>query len=134
MSTLPVTNTLTSAFVPIAWAGAVIAIICAIALLIALASGAAGLTAGAVGAWFVGALMSVMSSFASEWTPLLLSGGALAAALVIGGMVRMLTLPRPVAARAVVDSPAPLPVQPAMSQAVAVRTQPVKTARSPVAA
>ena len=139
MSTLPVTNTLTALFVPIGWAGAVFAIACALVALVALARGAAGLTAGAVGVWFIGGLLSVASSFASEWMPLVIAVGALAAALVVGGMIRMLTLPRPMVAGAVAQRSA------ADVTASASKTQPVvtstaslktssKTSHSPVAA
>lgn len=154
MSTLPVANTLASIFMPIGWAGAIFAIICAIVVLIALASGAAGLTGGAIGVWFIGALLSVLSSFAGEWMPVMLSGAALAAALIIGGMVRMLALPllatrRIAAARPVVESAVGAVAPAASSQAItaptgaahgpaprtqSVRTQPVGSSGSPVTA
>ncbi|MEJ1089187.1 hypothetical protein WDU99_12770 [Microbacterium sp. Mu-80] len=120
------TNTLTSFFVPIGWAGAVFAIVCALVALIALARGAAGLTGGAVGVWFVGGLLSLTSSFAGEWTPVLLASGALAAALVVGGMIRMLTLP---AARSAAAVAVPVETGPVVQVVppITVRTTPVKT-------
>ncbi|WP_423494413.1 hypothetical protein IM711_01205 [Microbacterium esteraromaticum] len=128
MSTLPVANTLTSVLVPIGWAGAVFAILCAIVVLYAVARGAAGLTGGAIGVWFVGALLSVASSFASQWTPMIIAGGALAAALVVGGMVRMLTLPRPVTAKPAASVvPTAASAQVAKSQTVTIKTQSIKT-------
>lgn len=136
MSTLPVMNTLTSLFVPIGWAGAVFAIVCALIALVALARGAAGLTGGAVGVWFVGGLLSLTSSFAGQWVPVLLASGALAAALVVGGMIRMLTLPAAHSAATVAvpveTGPVVQAVPPISVRTATVKTQPVKT--SPVAA
>lgn len=92
MSTLSMTKALMSVFVPLGIAGAVIALICALVIVFALARGAAGLAGGATGLWIVGALLSMAASFASLWTPLFVSLGALGAALVVGAMLRLLTV------------------------------------------
>lgn len=90
MSTLAMTHTLAAIFVPIGIAGAVLAVICALIVTFALARRAAGLAGGAAGVWIVGALLSWASSFADLWLPLLVSLGALGAALVVGGLLRVL--------------------------------------------
>lgn len=88
MTTMRVASELAAVLVPIGYAGAALAAICAIVAAIAIIRGAGGLTGGAVGVWIVCALMSVVASFAQVWTPLILSGAALVAMLVIGGVVR----------------------------------------------
>nr|WP_157797324.1 hypothetical protein [Microbacterium barkeri] len=88
MTTMRVASELAAVLVPIGYAGAALAAICAIVAAIAIIRGAGGLTGGAVGVWIVCALMSVIASFAQVWTPLILSGAALVAMLVIGGVVR----------------------------------------------
>ena len=90
MSTLAVTNTLVSVFVPVGIAGAVIALTCALIAAFAMARGSAGLCAGAVGVWIVGVMLSLSASFASVWMPVFVSLSALAVVLVAGGVVRML--------------------------------------------
>lgn len=90
MSTLAVTNALESVLVPIGTAGAVLAVVCALITAVALARGAAGLAGGGIGVWMAGALLSLCASFATLWTPSLVSAGALVAAFVIGGVLRML--------------------------------------------
>jgi hypothetical protein len=90
MSTLAVTHTLAAIFMPIGIAGAAIAVICALIVTFALARRAAGLAGGAAGVWIVGTLLSWASSFADLWSPLLVSLGALAAALVVGPLLRVL--------------------------------------------
>ncbi|MDQ0614725.1 hypothetical protein QF046_002366 [Microbacterium sp. W4I4] len=90
MSTLALTNTLAAIFVPIGIAGAAIALICALIMAFALARRAAGLAGGAAGVWIVGALLSWASSFSDVWIPLLVSLGALGAALVVGALLRVL--------------------------------------------
>lgn len=90
MSTLAVTHALTSIFVPIGFAGVIIALICALIVAFALARRAAGLAGGAAGVWIVGALLSSASSFADMWLPLFVSLGALGAALVTGILMRVL--------------------------------------------
>ena len=87
MSTLAVTNTLASVFVPIGIAGAVIAVACALVTAFALARGAAGLAGGV---WIVGALLSLCASFALMWVPFLIACGSLATAFVVGAVGRML--------------------------------------------
>ena len=109
MSTLAVTNTLASVFVPIGIIGAVIAVVCALITAFALARGAAGLAGGGVGVWIVGALLSLCASFAMLWTPFLIAVGALVAAFVAGAVLRPLfrgvtlartTVPAPATPRA----------------------------------
>lgn len=90
MSTLAMAHTLAAIFVPIGIAGAAIALICALIMAFALARRAAGLAGGAAGVWIVGALLSWASSFAEQWLPLLVSAGALGAALVVGALMRVL--------------------------------------------
>ncbi|GAA3935847.1 hypothetical protein [Microbacterium soli] len=89
MSTLAVTNTLSSVFLPIGIAGAVIAVVCALVALIALARGAAGLVGGAIGVWIGGAMLSLASSFADDWIPVLVALVALGGGLVLGAAVRV---------------------------------------------
>lgn len=50
--------------------------------------GAAGLAGGAVGLWIPSAMLSSTASFANQWTPLLISGAALVAMLLIGSVGR----------------------------------------------
>lgn len=88
MTSLAVAGALSTIFVPIGFAGATWAVICALVAGFALARGSAGLCGGAAGLWIVGALLSVASAFTSEWSPLLVSLAALAAALTVGGLVR----------------------------------------------
>jgi hypothetical protein len=129
MSSLAVSNTLASFFMPIGIIGAVLAVICAVVAGVALAAGAAGFFGGAVGVWIVGALLSTAASFSSVWTPLIVSVAALAVALVLGGIVHavMLSAPTrmPVAetveaeAASAVAKPRPVGVQTATVPAVA---------------
>ncbi|MEV7632712.1 hypothetical protein AB0N64_09910 [Microbacterium sp. NPDC089318] len=91
MSTLAVTNTLTSVLVPIGVAGAGIAVACALLTAFALARGAAGLAGGGIGVWIVGAMLSICASFAMLWTPLFIAVGSLVAAFVVGAAGRMLS-------------------------------------------
>lgn len=88
MTTMRVASDLAAVMVPIGYVGAAVAAVCAIVAAVAIVRGAGGLTGGAVGLWIVGALMSFTASFAREWTPLILACAALAAMLVIGGVVR----------------------------------------------
>lgn len=90
MSSPAVANTLAAVLVPIGNAGAVLAVVCALVAAFALARGAAGLAGGGVGVWILGALLSLCASFAAEWTPVLVSLGALAAAFVVGALARVL--------------------------------------------
>lgn len=100
MSSLAVSNTLASIFVPIGIIGAVLAVICASVAGIALARGAAGLFGGALGVWIAGALLSIATSFAGAWLPVVISLAALTVALVLGGIARAVfaSLPPRVAA------------------------------------
>ena len=88
MTTMRVASDLAAVMVPIGYVGAAIAAVCAIVAAVAIVRGAGGLVGGAVGVWFVGALMSLTASFAREWTPPILAGAVLAAMLVIGFLVR----------------------------------------------
>lgn len=88
MTTMRVASDLAAVMVPIGYAGAVIAGICAIVAAVAIVRGAGGLTGGAVGVWFVGALMSVLASFARDWMPLIVACALLVGLLIIGGVVR----------------------------------------------
>ena len=88
MTSSRVANELASILVPIGVVGAVIAALCAIVAGVAIMRGAAGLAGGAVGLWIPSAMLSSTASFASQWTPLLVSGIALAAMLVIGAVAR----------------------------------------------
>lgn len=88
MTTMRMASDLAAVLVPIGYVGAALAAICAIVAAVAIIRGKAGLSGGAVGVWIVFALMSFTASFAREWMPLILSGAALVAMLVIGGVVR----------------------------------------------
>lgn len=88
MTTFRMAMDLAQVMVPIGIAGAVLAAICAVVAGVAIIRGAGGLSGGAVGLWIVGALMSVTASFANQWMPLIAACAALAAMLVIGGVVR----------------------------------------------
>ncbi|MFS2279389.1 hypothetical protein V2S04_01050 [Microbacterium sp. OR21] len=127
MSTLAVTNTLASVFVPIGIAGAVIAVACALVTAFALARGAAGLAGGGIGVWIVGAMLSLCASFALMWVPFLIACGSLAAAFVFGAVGRMLwrgvhrarTAPAPAVAPTAV---APTAVTPTVARSGGART------------
>lgn len=93
MTTVAVANSLMAIFVPVGVAGAVIALACALLAGFAMARGWAGLCAGAVGVWIVGTMLSLSASFASLWLPVLISLAALATAIIVGGLAR-LVLPR----------------------------------------
>lgn len=88
MTTMRMASDLAAVLVPIGYVGAGLAAICAIVAAVAIIRGKAGLSGGAVGVWIVFALMSSTASFAREWMPLIVSGTALVAMLVIGGVVR----------------------------------------------
>ncbi len=88
MTTLRVASDLASVLVPIGYAGAALAVLCAIVAAVAIVRGAGGLTGGAVGVWIVGALMSFTASFGNQWLPLIIACASLGAMLVIGGVVR----------------------------------------------
>jgi hypothetical protein len=88
MTTFRLANDLAAVMVPIGMVGAGLAVICAIVAGVAIMRGAGGLSGGAVGVWIPFALMSFTASFANQWLPLIVSGAALAAMLVIGGVVR----------------------------------------------
>jgi hypothetical protein len=93
MSTLGLTNTLVSVFVPIGVTGAVIALVCALVAAFAIARGAAGLAGGAIGVWIVGALLSVSASFAALWTPFFVAAIGLGVALIAGTVLRVVLAP-----------------------------------------
>lgn len=88
MTTAAIARDLAGFLVPIGWIGAALAVICAIVAGVAIARGAGGLSGGAVGVWIPMALLSSTASFAYQWLPLIASGAALVAMLVLGGIVR----------------------------------------------
>ncbi|MFS0853553.1 hypothetical protein [Microbacterium sp. 179-I 3D4 NHS] len=88
MTTAGIASDLAEVMVPIGWAGAIVAILCAIVAGVAIVRGAGGLSGGAVGVWIPFALLSLTASFANEWMPLLAAAGALGAMLVFGGLMR----------------------------------------------
>lgn len=108
MSSLAVANMLASVLVPIGNAGAVLAVVCALIFALAFARGSAGLAGGAAGVWILGALLSLCASFATVWTPVVVSLSALAAAFVVGvlGRVLLRAARRPRAASAAAAAPA----------------------------
>lgn len=82
--------------VPIGVVGAVLAVLCAVVAAVAIVRGSGGLSGGAVGVWIPFALLSSTAGFASQWMPLIASGAALVAFLVIGFALRaILTLAAP---------------------------------------
>ncbi|WEK61308.1 MAG: hypothetical protein P0Y60_00695 [Candidatus Microbacterium colombiense] len=120
MSTLGVANGLAAVMVPMGIIGAALAAVCAIVAGVAIMRGAGGLSGGAVGLWIPFALMSFTASFANQWLPLIASGAALAAMLILGGVVRAIiavadggrpsrrSAAVPVSAAAPVSAPAPV--------------------------
>ncbi|WP_441898311.1 hypothetical protein [Microbacterium sp.] len=96
----------TEVFLWIGFAGAGIALLCALVALAALARGSAGLVGGAVAVWIGGALLSLTSGFSGQWIPALIAMGALAVALVVGGMLRPVV--RAYAARPKAELPEPV--------------------------
>lgn len=139
MSTLAVTNTLATFFVPIGIVGAALAIVCALVAAFAIARGAAGLAGGAIGVWIVGALLSLAASFATQWMPLFVALIALAVGIVLGGVIRMLvatTRVKPVTAPIETLSQGVPADKPQVASTAAVRTQSssVKSSGSPVTA
>jgi hypothetical protein len=88
MTTAAIARDLAGFLAPIGWIGAALAVVCAIVAGAAIARGAGGLSGGAVGVWIPMALLSSTASFAHEWLPLIASGAALGAMLVLGGIVR----------------------------------------------
>jgi len=95
MTSLAVTNALSTVLVPLGGIAAILAVLCALVAGIALARGAAGLSAGAVGGWIVFTLLSLAASFASLWLPTVAAVAALAIALALGGLLRAIFRPRP---------------------------------------
>lgn len=123
MSTLGLTNTLVSVFVPIGVTGAVIALACALVAAFAIARGAAGLAGGAIGVWIVGALLSVSASFASLWTPFFVAAIGLGVALIAGTVLRVVLAPL-LARRAVVAERVELEADSAAAKAPAAASAP----------
>lgn len=82
---------LASVFVPIGIAGAVIAVLCGALVAVALVLRADGVVGGAAGVWIVGGMLSLAATFANNWIPVTVAGGALAAGLVLGGVARAVT-------------------------------------------
>ena len=113
MSSLGVLRDLAEFFLPIGVVGASIAALCAIVAMFALARGAAGVVGGAGALWIGGALLSLASGFAGDWTPALVAAGSLVAALIVGGVLRagvVALTSRPQRARVVTEEPAPVAV------------------------
>ncbi|WP_417509475.1 hypothetical protein [Microbacterium sp.] len=113
MSTIGVTQDLTGFFLSAGIVGAAIAVLCALIALIALALGAAGVTGGAAAVWIGGALLSLTSGFSGQWLPAIIAGGALLAALTLGGVARVVV--RALQNRPVVASEAPAVAAPAVT-------------------
>lgn len=88
MTTQALTSAMAAVFVLIGIAGAALAVLCAIVALVAVAAGRGGPSAGAVGVWIVGAMLSVASGFAGDWRPASVAVAALAAALILGAVLR----------------------------------------------
>lgn len=88
MNTTRVASDLAAVMVPLGYAGAVFAVICALVAAVAIVRGNGGLTGGAVGVWIVCALLSLVASFASDWLPPILAGSALVVLLAAGGVVK----------------------------------------------
>lgn len=84
MSSVGVLRDLAGIFLPIGFAGAAIAVLCAIIAAVALARGAAGVAGGAVGCWIVGAMLSLTAGFSGQWLLVGIAGAALVAALLLG--------------------------------------------------
>ena len=88
MSSIGVLRDLSGFFLSVGFVGAGIAVLCALVAAVALARAAAGLCGGAVAIWIGGALLCLAGGFSGQWMPPLISVGALAAALVLGGVAR----------------------------------------------
>lgn len=88
MNTTRVASDLAAVMVPLGYAGAVFAVICALVAAVAIVRGNGGLTGGAVGVWIVCALLSLVASFASDWLPPIMAGSALVVLLAAGGVVK----------------------------------------------
>ncbi len=88
MSTIGMVRDFAEVFLWIGFAGAGIALLCALIALVALARGSAGLVGGSVAVWIGGALLSLTSGFSGQWIPAFVSIGALTVALVLGGVLR----------------------------------------------
>lgn len=88
MTTQALTSALAGVFVPMGIAGAALGVLCAIVALVAVTAGRVGLIGGAVGVWIVGAMLSIASGFAGDWRPAVVAVAALAAALVLGAVLR----------------------------------------------
>lgn len=88
MSSFRLVSDLAAFMVPFGIIGAALATVCAIVAGVAIIRGAGGLSGGAVGIWIPCALMSFTASIVDQWLPLAVSVAALAAMLVIGGVVR----------------------------------------------
>ncbi|MDN3445583.1 hypothetical protein [Microbacterium sp. APC 3901] len=132
MTSSRVASELASILVPIGVVGAVLAALCALVAGVAIMRGAAGLAGGAVGLWIPSAMLSSTASFANQWTPLLISGAALLAMLVIGTVGRGIVSagePAREAARAarvqaLVDAPGPVAVPRATTVTPSTGSQP----------
>lgn len=88
MSTIGMVRDFAEFFLWVGFAGAGIAVLCALIALFALARGAAGLAGGAAAVWIGGALLSLTSGFSGQWIPAIVAVGALVIALIVGGVLR----------------------------------------------
>lgn len=95
MSSMSALRELAAFFLPVGLTGAGIAVICAIVAGVALARGAVGLCGGATAVWIGGMMLSIAAGFSGQWIPTVAAGGALVAALVIGGLVQVVLNRRP---------------------------------------
>lgn len=118
MTSSRMAHELAAFLVPLGIFGAAVAVLCAVVAGVAIARGAGGLAGGAVGLWIPAAVLSLAASFANQWTPLIVAGGALVGMLVIGAVLRVFVasaesraVARPVAPAAATEiAPASAPV------------------------
>ncbi len=90
MASAAIISGLAGFFVPVGWAGAALAALCALVFLLALARGATGLIAGAGALWIVGGVLSLAAGFSGQWLPAMSAAVALGAALVLGALLRVI--------------------------------------------
>ncbi|WP_194421015.1 hypothetical protein [Microbacterium abyssi] len=88
MSTIGVVRDLAEVFLWIGLAGAGLALMCAIVVVVALAVGAPGVAGGAAAVWIGAAMLSLTSGFSGQWIPALVAAGGLVAALLLGAFAR----------------------------------------------
>lgn len=128
MSTIGMVRDFAEVFLWIGFAGAGVALLCALVALGALARGAAGVVGGSVAVWIGGALLSLTAGFSGQWMPTLLSMGALTVALVLGGVLRPLV--RSFEARPKTEQPEPVVASAAGATSTPRRVVGVRTVAS----